>query len=88
MQIAFDRLGQQVGVGDRVLVLDVERGLLESLEGDERALANSMRGDTLAVIEITDSGYAVVEKQRRLADGLVISQSISLARNEMEKRQP
>jgi hypothetical protein len=69
-------------VGALVRVHSIDPGLLASLRGEELALVRSMVGYTFPVVEVTSSGYVVVEAGLRSSQGHTLYQSVSLAPNE------
>jgi len=69
-------------VGTLVRVQSIDPGLLASLQGEELSLVRSMVGRTFPVIEVTSSGYVVVEASLSSSQGYTLHQSVSLAPNE------
>ncbi len=78
-----DHKGNEVRVGSLVRVLEVPN-LENSLEPEEWAQIQSMRGDVLKIYEIDEYGGIWVEKWWNDGPGLSSSHSISLAPTDIE----
>lgn len=83
--IANDNQGRSVTVGARVRIIKLPEGVLTNLPSDEQEELGSMLGEVFDVLEISENGYVLVEKEWYFPEeGHYMSHSLTLASNEIE----
>ena len=80
----LDASGKIVRAGVKVRVISIDPGLIATLEPEEKPRVLSMIGEVLEVEEVTDSGYAMVEKGWRIGPDRLTFHTVALASTEME----
>jgi|1185.fasta_scaffold408734_1 hypothetical protein len=83
-RIVADRSGKKVKVGDRVRLVALEYGTVDSLLPGERSLFTSMLRETFEVEEIDKYGSAWIYKWWNRGDGKSESHALALSAVEME----
>lgn len=79
-----DKHGNEVKVGSRVRVIEIDPGITANLSKEEARDISSMLNEVFEVYEIDEYGGAWVEKLWGRGEGQTESHSLSLSSSEME----